>query len=87
MLAWAEALPDGARGWISVAWDKGGGHIFNVEKSHGRVRYIDAQVGDLDFDIDSYIKLGFGGGIGKAWRYVRVDDLEPTDAVMEYITS
>lgn len=38
-------LPDGARGFITVRWNKGGGsHIFNWEKIDGEIVYFDAQI-------------------------------------------
>jgi hypothetical protein len=80
----AEALPEGGRAWVRVSWDPkygGGGHIFNVEKINGRVRWIEAQTG-RSINIDEYI---FKALPGDSFGFVRVDDLIPTDGVVEFI--
>lgn len=79
----AERLPEGGRAWVRVSWDAkygGGGHIFNVEKIDGKVRWIDAQTG-RSIDIAEYI---FKARPGEAFGFVRVDDLMPTDALTEF---
>jgi hypothetical protein len=86
MMYEAMTLPEGGRGWVAVTWETGGGHIFNVEKISGKLRFIDAQNATSDLDINSYIRRSLGAGKDPGWRFVRVDDLEPTDAVMEFIT-
>lgn len=79
------AWPDGARGWMRVSWRSGGGHIINVEKINGFVRYVDAQSGLLDINQAQYI----GNVTSDGWSIVRVDDLEPSihapQTVMEFI--
>jgi hypothetical protein len=82
MIQMASALPEGGRGWIRVYWEKGGGHIFNVERINGYLRFIEAQEGTFGFNINDYIALAQPN---KSWGFVRVDDLEPTDKVMEFI--
>lgn len=80
----ASQWPDGARGWIRVSWDQrygGGGHIFNVEKLNGQVRYIEAQTGQLFAPIDFYQDQARPG----SWGIVRVDDLVPTDRVLDFV--
>lgn len=42
----SQSLPDGARGFLSVNWERGGAHILNWEKRDGEIWYIDAQVGE-----------------------------------------
>lgn len=72
--------PDGARGFITVQWKGGGGHIFNVEKTPTGVRYYEAQSNrEITFDGD-YGPLAKRDSV----RYVRVDDLTPTDDVLEF---
>lgn len=36
---------NGARAIVSVHWNNGGGHVFNVENRNGNIIYVDAQVG------------------------------------------
>jgi hypothetical protein len=86
MMYEAMTLPEGGRGWVYVAWQSGGAHIFNVERINGKLRFIDAQNATSDLDINSYIRRSRGAGSERAWQFVRMDDLEPTDAVMEFIT-
>lgn len=85
MLDQVDALPEGGRAWLVVGWDKGGSHIFNVERINGKIKYIDAQKGAYDFDINEYMRLSLGVGKNRAWKFIRVDDLQPTDKVMEFI--
>jgi hypothetical protein len=80
----AEDLPEGGRAWVRVQWDAkygGGGHIFSVEKIGGKLRWIDAQPGRT-INIDEYI---FKAKPGPAFGFARVDDLFPTDGVIEFI--
>jgi hypothetical protein len=37
----------GSRGIVSIRWNKGGGHVFNVENVGGKVRFLDGQPGFL----------------------------------------
>jgi len=89
MLKRTEELPEGARGWVAVNWEGGGSHIFNVEKINGKVRFVDAQKNEPELDIYTYIKRSRGhdnpAAGYRSWRFMRVDDLEPTDAVMEFV--
>lgn len=79
MAAW----PDGARGWIRVTWKgRGAGHIFNVEKVGGEIRYVEAQSGQWVKDMD---RVRANASPGKAWGVARMDDLEPTDTVLEFV--
>jgi len=85
MLNEVTQLPDGGRGWVVVCWASGGSHIFNVERTEGKIRFVDAQNSTSDLDIRTYIDRSVGKGKSLGWSFVRTDDLEPTDAVMEYI--
>lgn len=41
-----DSVPDGYRGAVQVTWaSMGAGHIFNVEKTNGKIIFIDAQSG------------------------------------------
>ncbi|WNM74098.1 capsid maturation protease [Mycobacterium Phage Nergal] len=73
---------EGARGWVTVQWRGGGGHIFAVENVGGKARYIEPQVpGDTD-DVGDYLKVARRRA-GSYIHYVRTDDLTPTDKVLD----
>lgn len=75
------AWPVGARGFVTVQWKSGGGHIFNVERTADGVRYYEAQSRTrIDFDSD-YAKAAKMNSV----RVARVDDLTPSDAVLEFV--
>lgn len=44
-LAEVAKMPDGARGFLTVEWEKGGAHIFNWEMRDGELWFIDSQPG------------------------------------------
>jgi len=81
-----EQWPEGGRGMIFV-----GKHIFNVVKVRGKAQYTEAQ-----FDANAtrnvtalykkkYKSAGlFSGGLQEA-KLVRLDDLEPTDRILEAV--
>jgi Papain fold toxin 1, glutamine deamidase len=69
-----EGYGDGARGIVSIHWNKGGGHVFNVENVGGQVRFIDAQPNPGLTDASSHFNSGGGT------RYLRLDDLPTPDA-------
>lgn len=85
MLDEVKTLPEGGRGWIRVTWANGGGHIFSVERINGQIAFIDAQNGTAKLDIFKYIALSQGAGNDYAWGFARIDDLIPTDQVMEFV--
>jgi hypothetical protein len=70
--------PEGGRGYLFV-----GKHIFSVVKMHGKARYIEPQFDANESDsrdVTSLYRKKFGGG-----KVVRIDDLEPTDAVLQSV--
>jgi hypothetical protein len=82
-----EKHPEGARFFVVGPWKGGGAHIWNAEKRNGRIVFHEGQVfsaysgtdglttsylADLDFERFA----GTGGSV----RFMRVDDLLPTDA-------
>lgn len=69
-----EGYGPGSRGIVGIYWDKGGGHVFNVENVGGQVRFIDAQPHPGITDASGY----FGKGHGT--QYVRLDDLPTPDS-------
>lgn len=74
--------PPGARGWMRLAWVGGGGHIFSVEVApDGRAVFTDAQTHTAL--TDTALRKWFARAT--AAQIVRVDDLVPTDAVMEFV--
>ncbi len=78
VLAW----PEGARGWIACTWknSRGAGHIYNVERTADGVRYIDGQIAtSKGADASSHLEK-----MRRSWL-LRVDDLEPTDAVLDAV--
>lgn len=74
-------LPDGARGFISVIWTRGGGHIFNWEKRDGKIWYIDAQSGKEWGDGYPYVHKTSGGV-----NIARVDDI-PDNEDMRWLAT
>jgi hypothetical protein len=70
--AFEQAGP-GSRGIVGIYWNKGGGHVFNVENVGGQVRYIDAQPNPGVTDAAGYFNKGHGT------QYVRLDDLPTPD--------
>lgn len=82
--AQVESWPDGARGVITT-----GRHIFNVIKTGGKARYIEAQ---MDGEVPSRnvtrayktrFKAGtMFGGEPEEGKVMRIDDLEPAAGVM-----
>lgn len=72
----------GSRGWVLVAWEDGGGHIFTVENVGGRVVYLEPQhpmAGDGTAKSHfSRVKKKLG-----SVQYMRVDDLTPTPAILD----
>ena len=80
----AEAWPVGARGWIRLTWQRtfgGGGHIYNVERTPEGLRWLDAQTGEVDVDYDRRMRKASRGTVS----LMRVDDLTPTDEVLEFV--
>lgn len=82
----ADQLPEGGRGWVTVIWDAGAGHIFNVEKLNGRLVWNEAQSGRFDIRIADYIAKSRRAGADPVWGFARVDDLIPTDGVLDDFT-
>lgn len=65
--------PPGARGWAVIWWNKGGSHIFAVEKGKdGKVTWVDPQAGRTLRDLSEYTSRA-----QDRIDLVRVDDLQP----------
>jgi hypothetical protein len=75
--------PEGGRGFITV-----GKHVFNVIKKSGKPVYVEAQ---FDASATRAVtaqyrkKYGLGAGMTGEAKVVRLDDLVPTDSIMEAI--
>ena len=74
-------VPDGARGFAVGNWDRGGAHIWNWEKSDGRISFYEAQAPTGAFPNEKYLDRLKRGSL----RMVRVDDLTPTDDILKVI--
>lgn len=83
----AKNAPDGARYFVVGPWKNGGAHIWNAEKINGEIVFHEGQVADR-YQMtpaqlrDHYLRsLTFDKwkGTDSQVRWMRVDDLEPTD--------
>jgi hypothetical protein len=75
-----EQWPEGGRGTIFV-----GKHIFSVVKVDGKAQYIEAQYdANRTRVVTAHYRRRFGGRGGGA-KLIRLDDLVPTDAVLESV--
>jgi hypothetical protein len=68
---------DGSRGIIYLKWKDGRSHVFNVENTEGKIKYIEAQSGK-EIRIKSYMRLANPTTI----KLSRVDNLEPNWYIM-----
>ena len=85
------AFPEGSRFFVAGPWNNGGAHVWNAEiirDSQGkRLRMVDLQAGDYtaygyESDAktpDQYVSHIRDGQL----QFLRVDDLEPTDMLLE----
>lgn len=71
--------PEGGRG---VIWT--GKHVFNVVKTGGRAEYVESQFGTSQIVTKQY-KKKFAASGGEEAKVVRLDDLEPTDAISDSV--
>lgn len=81
--------PDGARYFVVAPWKAGGAHIWNAEKVNGKIVFHEGQVRAPGAGTESYTKerlerMDFEKyrGTKNAVRWMRVDDLEPTDTAI-----
>lgn len=75
-----DGYPDGARGFVALQWEAGGGHVFSWEKVDGKVVYIEGQNGEPDSALAHFTPGRFKPG---SLRMVRIDDKVPTDLVTQ----
>jgi hypothetical protein len=71
----------GSRGVVAIAWNGGGGHVFNVENVGGEVRFIDGQPTPPVTDAAGYFSMG------RNTAYIRLDDrpTPPQSATKPYL--
>lgn len=81
-----EKMPEGSRFFVIAAWKTGGAHIWNAEIRGGKLIFHEGQInrtdsGTPEFTRDRFQKMDFDKYKGgpAAVRWMRVDDLEPTD--------
>ncbi len=77
------AYGPGSRAVVRVQWQgrNGGGHVFSVENSGGRMRYVDAQTGK-PVNIKNYL----GSSKPSRTQLVRVDNLRVSERAKKSVT-
>lgn len=82
---WMTNQPEGARGFVTVSWKQGGGHVFNWEVIKGKVVYIDAQPNKENPAITfrSWATKAKKGSMAA----VRMDDKIPNTNVLQGVVS
>lgn len=86
-----ETEPEGARGFMFVAWEEGEGtHILNWERSQGKLRFYDSQVirGFPENERHrqaNWVQIEGDAREGES-MYIRIDDCEPTDRVLNTVS-
>lgn len=84
MRNFVEDMPVGARGFIMGSWKRGGGHIYNWEKTADGVKFYEGQVLRVTSeDAEKYLTQMKPDTI----NVIRVDDLVPTDRLMQYVVA
>lgn len=75
-----EEQPEGARGFVSVQWETGGGHIFSWEKIDGKVVYLEPQNGEAVVTEEVFDRVK-DSALGKEIKFLRSDKLIPDESV------
>jgi hypothetical protein len=87
-----QKAPEGARFLMMGAWKQGGAHIWNAEKKNGEIIYHEGQVnasgsgtGRLTYDYNKQLSFtqGVRGSRSPGVMFMRVDDLTPSDKLVE----
>lgn len=86
-----ETEPEGARGFMFVAWkEEQGAHILNWERSQGKLRFYDSQVIRGFPENERHRQANWAQIEGDAREgesmYIRIDDCEPTDRVLNTVS-
>lgn len=80
MIETVEAQGEGARGYIGVQWEGGGGHSMAYEVVNGKMHLIDCQTGDdLTGDDIWYERMGYASSC----TVTRVDNCEFNKAMVD----
>lgn len=81
-----EKYPEGSRFYVVAAWKAGGAHIWNAEIKGGKMIFHEGQVNRMDSGTESFTRARLAQMDFEKWRgtaaqvrFMRVDDLEPTD--------
>ena len=90
MAKMTKEIPDGARFFVVAAWKRGGAHIWNAEKVNGKIIFHEGQArvsgsGTPEFTARRLESMDFdwwNTNREASVRFMRVDDLEPTDKVI-----
>lgn len=84
-----EKEPEGSRFFVVSAWKNGGAHIWNAEIRNGRVVFHEGQAYRPNSGTDGLTREYLNEMEFEKWqgtaaqvRFMRVDDLEPTDAAV-----
>lgn len=76
-----KSFGSGARGVVQVFWQKGGGHVFNVENVGGKAQYFDAQTGKK-VNIKEYMSNAQPTSV----NIIRTDNLRFSNRAREFVT-
>ncbi len=73
---------EGSRAVVQIFYKRGGGHVFNVERSGGKTLYIEAQTGRMK-NISQTMGLVKTGNVA----LVRTDNLKFSDRAKNFVTT
>lgn len=76
-----QSYGNGSRGVVQVFWKNGGGHVFNVENSGGKIKARDAQTGKA-VNLKGYLSHAKPGSV----NLIRTDNLRVSDRSREFVT-
>lgn len=73
---------NGARAVVGVNWQRGGGHVFNVENVNGNIVAVDAQTGRR-----SSLSKALSGSVPSSTQLTRTDNLRISERAKEAVTT
>lgn len=82
-LAHLSHWPEGARGFVTIVWEGGGGHIYNVEVVGGVPRFFEGQVPPSPnprHSPDGYLARA------RTVQILRTDELVPTSGLADWVS-
>ena len=71
----------GSRGVVQVFWKEGGGHVFNVENTGGKIIARDAQTGKA-VNLERYLSYAKPGSV----NLIRTDNLKISNRSKDFVT-